>query len=444
MLWEQTPRIRITPPGPQAKKVLALDKRYISPSYTRAYPLVAKKGSGMIVEDVDGNRYLDFTAGVAVCTTGHCHPEVVEAIQKQCAELIHMIGTDFYYPHQALVAEKLAEITPGKFPKKVFLANTGAESVEAALKLSRFYTRRPRFIAYISCFHGRTMGALSLTSSKIVQRRYYAPLLSEVTHIPYPYCYRCLFNLAYPKCQFACLKYLTDVLFTKVVPPEEVAAIVIEPIQGEGGYVVPPDGYLKELRKICDKFHILFVADEVQSGMGRTGKMFALEHWGVVPDIVCIAKGIASGMPLSAMVSRAELQTWPAGAHANTFGGNPVACAAAMKTIELLERGLIANAARTGAYLMKRLNALKNKYDFIGDVRGKGLMLGVEIVRDRKSKTRDPEHRNNIVQWCFRHGLIIMGCGENSIRFSPPLIITNDDVDKGLEIFTRALKTVKR
>jgi len=446
------PWIKVTPPGPKARKVLARDRHYISPSFTRAYPLVARRGSGMVIEDEDGNRYLDFNAGVAVCITGHCHPEVVAVIRQQAGELIHMIGTDFYYHHQSDIAEKLAEITPGRFPKKVFLANTGAEAVEAALKLSRYYTKRPRFIAYIGAFHGRTFGALSLTSSKAVQRRYFAPLLPEVTHIPYPYCYRCVFNLTHPKCNFACLNYLEDIIFKKVVPPEEVAAVIVEPIQGEGGYIMPPDGYFQHLRKLCDRYGILLVADEVQSGMGRTGKMFAIEHWKTIPDIICIAKGVASGMPLSAMVSRAELQTWPAGAHANTFGGNPVTCVAAMKTIELLENGLIDNAARTGRYLLNRLMNLKNKYGFIGDVRGKGLMIGVEIVKDKRDKIparqgsrclaggKDPARRNKIVERCFKRGLLILGCGDNNIRFSPPLIVTRNQIDIALEIFEDALK----
>ncbi|MBI4833256.1 MAG: acetyl ornithine aminotransferase family protein [Planctomycetes bacterium] len=441
MTERESPRIVVAPPGPMAKKVLAKDKKYISPSYTRAYPLVAKRGYGMTIEDEDGNRYFDFTAGVAVCNTGHCHPEIVQAIQEQSAELLHMIGTDFYYHHQSDLAEKLAQITPGNMAKKAFLANTGAESVEAAMKLARYSTRRPRYVGYIGAFHGRTMAALSITSSKIVQRRYYAPLLSEVTHINYPYCYRCVFNLTHPKCNLYCLNYLKDVLFNKTVPPEEVAALIIEPIQGEGGYVVPPPDYLPALRKLCDEFGILLVVDEVQSGMGRTGKMFAAEHWKVVPDITCIAKGIASGMPLSAIVAKASIMDkWVAGAHANTFGGNPVACAAAMKTIELLENGLVENARKMGDYFMKELNSLKNKYKFIGDVRGKGLMIGVEIVKDKKTRAKNPDRRSRIVNYCFKHGLIIMGCGDSSIRFSPPLIITKEDIDIALEIFEQALK----
>ncbi|MFA5795019.1 MAG: acetyl ornithine aminotransferase family protein [Candidatus Brocadiia bacterium] len=435
------PYIRVTPPGPEAKKVLAKDHRYISPSYTRSYPFVAERGYGMMIEDPDGNRYLDFNAGVAVLTTGHCHPEIVNAIQRQSEQLIHMIGTDFYYRWQSDVAERLTQITPGKFPKKAFLANTGAEAVEAGIKLARYYTKRLRMIAYIGAFHGRTMGALSLTASKAVQRRYFSPLLSEVTHIPYPYCYRCVFNLTYPKCNFACISYLKDMIFAKVSPPEDVAAIVFEPIQGEGGYVVPPKGYLEELEKLAKKYGILLVCDEIQSGLGRTGKMFAIEYTSVKPDIILVAKGIASGLPLSAMVSKAELMTWGPGAHANTFGGNPVSCAAALKTMDMLQESLVENARVTGDYLLKRLKGLMNKYDFIGDVRGRGLMLGVEIVKDRKTKAKDPDRRNSIVQKCFKTGLLIIGCGENTIRWSPALIVTKSDIDVAMEIFEKALKS---
>ncbi|MDI6732613.1 MAG: acetyl ornithine aminotransferase family protein [Planctomycetota bacterium] len=439
-LVDNKPYIRVSPPGPEAIKVLKKDARYISPSYTRAYPLVAQRGEGMMIEDPDGNRYLDLNAGVAVCTTGHCHPDIVRAIEEQSKTLIHMIGTDFYYRWQADAAQVLTEITPGKFAKKVFLANTGAEAVESGIKLARYAQRRPRMIAYIGCFHGRTMGALSLTASKAVQRRHFSPLLADVTHIPYPYCYRCIFNLSYPKCNFACLSYLEDVIFTKVAPPEDVSAIIVEPIQGEGGYIVPPDGYFQALKKITDKYGILLIVDEIQSGMGRTGKMFAIEYWKIEPDIICLGKGAASGMPFSAMVARAGLHKWPAGAHANTFGGNPVCCAAALKTIELLQESLVENARVCGNYLLKCLKNLQNKYDFIGDVRGKGLMVGVEIVKNRKTKTKDPERRNSIVQNAFKKGLLILGCGENTIRFCPPLIITKDDIDITMEIFGKVLR----
>ncbi|MEW6025915.1 MAG: acetyl ornithine aminotransferase family protein [Planctomycetota bacterium] len=436
------PLIKVTPPGPEARKVLAKDKKYVSPSCTRGYPFVAERGYGMMVEDPDGNRYMDMNAGVAVNATGHSHPEVVRVIKEQAEQLIHMIGADFYYRWQSDLAEAVCQITPGKFAKKAFLACTGTEAIEAAIKLARYHTRRPRMIAYIGSFHGRTMGALSLTASKAAQRRHFSPMLSEVTHIPYPYCYRCLFNLTYPKCNFACLSYLEDVIFNKVAPADDVAAVVIEPIQGEGGYVVPPDGYMQKLRALTAKHGILLIVDEIQSGLGRTGKMFAIEHWKVEPDMVCIAKGIASGMPLSAMVAKASIMTWPAGAHANTFGGNPVCCAAALKTIEMLNDSLIANARSTGDYLLKRLKGLQNKYDFVGDVRGKGLMVGIEIVKNRKTKAKDLEKRTKIVNECFKSGILLVGCGENNIRFSPPLIITKSDIDVAMEIMGKVLRKV--
>lgn len=439
MYFVNKPHIRITPPGPKAKKIWAQSKRYIASCIPWAYPLVAERGRGIVIEDTDGNYYFDFTAGVAVCNTGHCHPEIVKVIKEQSERLLHMIGTDFYHRYQADAAEEIARITPGNYPKKTFLANSGAEAVEAGIKLARYYTRRPRMIAFIGAFHGRTMGALSLTASKAVQRRYFAPMLSEVTHVPYPYCYRCVFNLTYPKCNFACIDYIKE-LFNKVVPPEEVAAIVLEPIQGEGGYVVPPPGYFQALQKLARAHDILLICDEVQSGVGRTGKMFAIEHWGVVPDIICISKGIGSGMPIGAMVSPAKLHTWGPGAHANTFGGNPVACMAALKTIELVERSLMVNARKVGEYLLKRLTTLKNKYEIIGDVRGKGLMIGVEIVKNKKTKAKAIEKRNKIEIECFKKGLLILGCGDTTIRFSPPLIVTTEQIDIALEIFEKVIR----
>jgi len=436
------PQIRLTPPGPKAKKILAQSRRYIASCIPWAYPLVAERGHGMVIEDADGNRYLDFNAGVGVCNTGHCHPEIVKVIKDQSERLLHMIGTDFYHRYQADMAEELTRITPGRFPKKAFLANSGAEAVEAGIKLARYYTRRPKMIAFIGGFHGRTLGALALTASKAVQRRYFAPLLPEVIHVPYGYCYRCAFNLTYPKCNFACINYIRDVLFTKVVPPEEVAAIVFEPIQGEGGYIVPPAGYFQALQKLARAYGILLICDEVQSGIGRTGKMFAIEHWGIIPDIICLAKGLGSGLPIGAMVAPTKLHTWGPGAHANTFGGNPVSCMAALKTIELVKNSLMENARQVGAYLLKRLNTLKNKYEIIGDVRGKGLMIGVEIVQNKKTRTKAPEKRTKIVETCFKKGLLLLGCGDTTIRFSPPLIVTPKEVDVALEIFEKALRRI--
>ena len=432
-------------PGPKARKVLRKDQDFVSQSYTRVYPLVVKKAKGVWVEDVDGNRFLDFNSGIAVCNTGHCHPRVVEAIHLQAEQLIHMSGSDFYYEAQSALAAKLAEITPGPKQKKVFFGNSGAEAIEAALKLARFHTRRPFVLAFLGAFHGRTMGALSLTASKAIFEKGFSPLLPGVTHVPFPYCYRCPYHQQpYPKCSCACVEWIREDLFKRSIPPEEVAAIFVEPIQGEGGYVVPPPEFHKKLFDLAKEFGILFVADEVQSGMGRTGKMMAIEHWGITPDIFALAKGIASGMPLGAMVSQSEVMDWVRGSHASTFGGNPISCQAALTTIELLQEGLIENAAMQGEYLLNHLRGLQKRFDLIGDVRGKGLMIGIEIVRDQETREKAVEERNKIIQGCFEKGLLILGCGENVIRFSPPLIITKREADIGLTILEEVLKKVEK
>ncbi len=436
------PLIRTPLPGPNGKRVMEKDARHMSPSYTRGYPLVIQKAQGMWVEDVDGNVFLDFTAGIAVCATGHSHPKVVAAIEEQSRRFLHMAGTDFYYSAQADLAERLVEIPPGDFDKRVFLTNSGAESVEAAIKLARYATKRPRMIAFYGAFHGRTMGALSLTASKAVQRRGFAPLLSEVTHVPYAYCYRCPYNLRPDTCEMACARFIEEQLFPRFVPPEEVAAIFVEPIQGEGGYVAPPLAYFRALRDICDRHGILLVADEIQSGLGRTGKWFAIEHWGIVPDIVCMAKGLASGLPIGAMVSRADLHTWDAGAHANTFGGNPVACAAAIATLDLIRDGLLENAARVGAHLEGRLRELASRHPIVGDVRGKGLMLGMEIIEGPRTRAKAHDLREAIVTACFERGLLLLGCGENTIRFCPALVATERDADLAVGILGAALDAV--
>jgi 4-aminobutyrate aminotransferase len=431
-------------PGPQAKAWVEKDTAAVSPSYTRSYPFVMDHGKGSEVWDVDGNRFIDFNAGIAVTVTGHCHPAVVRAIQEQAAKFIHMSGTDFYYPQQIELAEKLTAITPGNEPKQVFLTNSGTEAIEAALKLARYATRRPRFLAFLGSFHGRSMGSLSLTASKSVQRKGFAPLLPGVTHVPYGYCYRCPLHLKYPDCDIACVDYIEDVLFKTAVPPEEVAAIFVEPIQGEGGYVVPPPEFHVRLKELTERYGILFVADEIQSGMGRTGKMFAIEHWGVVPDIVCIAKGIASGMPLGAMVARKSLMTWEPGAHATTFGGNPVCCAAALETIRLIEGGFMENAARVGQRMMDRLNEIMADHPTMGNVRGKGLMIGIELVKDKGTKESAPELRNEVVQRAFEKGLLILGCGPNTVRFMPALNISQEIADEGLAIFEEAFTEVEK
>ena len=418
------------------------DTSFVSPSYTRVYPLVVESARGLWVRDVDGNRFLDFTAGIAVNSTGHCHPEVVEAIRDQADRLIHMSGTDFYYGPQIALAEKLAGIANISGGPKVFFANSGTEAIEASFKLARYHTRRDQTIAFFGAFHGRTMGALSLSASKAYQRKYYTPFVPGITHVPYPNCYRCPFGVGYPTCGVACVRWIEDPLFRTSISPEEVAAIFVEPIQGEGGYIVPPPEFHLELSKLAKKYGILLVADEIQSGMGRTGKMFAMEHFGVEPAIMALAKGIASGMPLGAMIASSELMDWHAGSHASTFGGNPVSCRAALATIDLLEKGLIENARIRGRQLMAGLGEMQKTIECMGDVRGIGLMVGVELVKDRVTRESAPELRDRVVRGAFQNGLLLLGCGESTIRFCPPLVISEEEVDTGLSIFERTLRKI--
>ena len=436
------PDIKTTLPGPNAAALIGVDRNHVSPSYTRIYPLVAEKGEGLWIHDPDGNTFLDFTSGIAVCATGHCHPRVVNAIKEQANKLLHMSGTDFYYTSQITLAEKLAQLAPGDGDNKVFFGNSGAEAVEAAFKLARWYTKRELNIAFFGAFHGRTMGALSLTASKTIQKKHYNPLIPGITHIPYAYCYRCPYNMSYPECGIECVRWVEDTLFRTTMPAEEVAAIFVEPIQGEGGYIVPPPEFHREFHKLAKKYGILYVADEVQSGMGRTGKMFAMEHFGTVPDIMALAKGIASGLPLGAMVARSDIMVWEAGSHASTFGGNPISCRAALATIELLEAELMENAKIRGEYLMTRLRELQKSIECIGDVRGKGLMVGVELVKDRVTKERATDWRNEVIQKAFQKGLLLLGCGENTIRFSPALTVTAEEIDTCLSIFGETLREV--
>jgi len=428
------PILKTPLPGPEAQKILALDRQFVSPSYTRDYPLVARRGQGMMVEDVDGNTFLDFAAGIAVVATGHCHPEVVAAIQKQAAELIHISGTDFYYPSLAELAQKLASIAPGAEAKRVYFGNSGAEAVEAAIKLAKYHTKRDKLVAFHGAFHGRTMGALSLTASRAIQRKGFGTLLSGVFHMPFPDTYRGTYGVR-PECASAdCLSYLENELFRRRVDPEEVAAIFIEPIQGEGGYLPAPPEFLQGLQRICRRQGILLVADEVQSGMGRTGKWWAVEHAGVEPDIICTAKGIASGMPLSAVIARASVMDWPPGAHASTFGGNPVCIAASLATMRLLERGYIANAARMGEFILGRMADWREKHKIVGDIRGKGVMIGIEIVRDQKTKEKAPDLRNRLVQMGFQKGLLVLGSGDTTLRLAPPLIVEEEQADFALNV----------
>jgi 4-aminobutyrate aminotransferase len=443
-MQEEIPSIRTPLPGPEAQKVLALDHQFISPSYTRDYPMVAKRGKGVAVEDVDGNVFLDFAAGIAVVSTGHCHPDVVQAIQLQAETLIHISGTDFYYPLLAQLAEKLALITPGKFAKRVVFGNSGAEAIEAAIKIARYHTRRHRLIAFLGAFHGRTLGALSLTASKAVQRRGFGPLLAGVAHVPYPNPYHCPAGHRAPECECDCTEFMEKELFRTAVPPDEVAAIVVEPIQGEGGYIVPPPKFLGRLRQIADRYGILLIFDEVQCGMGRTGKMWACEHSGVVPDILVTAKGIASGLPLGVAVARAELMDWSPGAHASTFGGNPVACAAALETIRLLEEKYVANAGRMGEYILGCLADWPHRHPFVGHVRGRGLMIGIELVKSQETREPNAEARDNVIKKAFHRGLLILGCGESTVRLMPPLIVEREQADIALEILDRCLSEVEK
>ncbi|HTP33187.1 MAG TPA: acetyl ornithine aminotransferase family protein [Candidatus Acidoferrales bacterium] len=433
------PQIAGPLPGPRARAIIARDSQVVSPSYTRCYPLVAERGEGAMIEDVDGNRFLDFNAGIAVVAAGHCHPEVVCAIQEQAARLIHMSGTDFYYEGMVALAETLARIAPGDVPRRVSFGNSGAEAIEGCIKLARYTTGREKIIAFFGSFHGRTMGALSLTSRKAVQRAGFGPLVPGVVHAPYPYCYRCPYGQEPETCAVECVKHIEDTLLKTIAPAEEIAAIVVEPVQGEGGYVVPPKKFFDELTRVANAHGILLVLDEVQSGMGRTGRMFAAEHFDLVPDILAVAKGIASGMPLGATVARADLMTWPPGAHASTFGGNPVCCAAALTTIALLERELIDNAARMGAHMKERLLEWPVRFPVVGDVRGLGLMLGVELVRDRFTKERAPLLRDRVLDLAFQRGLLVLGAGDSTIRLCPPLVITRDQCDFALDTLEACL-----
>lgn len=423
------PEIRTPLPGPKAQAIIRRDAAVLSPSYTRPYPLVAEKGEGAIVIDADGNRFLDCNAGIAVVATGHCHPEVVAAIQRQAEKLIHMSGTDFFYENMVQLAEKLAALAPGGLPRRVYFGNSGTEAIEAAIKMARYHTGRGRLLAFLGGFHGRTLGALSLTGSKAVQRKGFGPLLPGVTHVPYAYCYRCAYNRHPETCAVECVKVIEDQILRTIVPADEVAAIVVEPVQGEGGYIVPPPKFFEELRRLAQKHGIAIIADEVQSGMGRTGKMWASEHFDLVPDILAVAKGIASGMPLSATVARSELMQWKPGAHASTFGGNPVSVAASLATIELLERELIENASRIGAHILERMRSWPVRFACVGEVRGLGLMIGVEFVTDQESRTPAPELRDRIVQMAFERGLLMLGAGVSAIRLSPPLVITKAQAD---------------
>jgi 4-aminobutyrate aminotransferase len=440
----KTSRLITALPGPKAQEVIAADAKFMSPSFTREYPLVAKKGHGAIVEDVDGNSFLDFAAGIAVCSTGHCHPKVVEAIQKQAAELIHISGTDFYYQQLPQLAERLVATMPGGEAKKVFFGNSGTEAVEGAIKLARYATKRDKLIAFYGCFHGRTLGSLSLTASKNTQRKHFGTLLGGVEHIPYPYAYRCALSHTPETCGTEILELLEQQIFKRLFAPEEIAAIIIEPIQGEGGYIPAPAFFLQELQRICNRHGILLIADEVQSGMGRTGKWWAYQHAGIEPDIVCVAKGIASGMPLGAIVARESVMNWKKGSHGSTFGGNPVCLAAALATLELIERGYRENARKMGEYIFSRIQDWPRRFNVVGDVRGKGLMIGIEIVRDQKTKEKAADLRDAVINKAFHKGLLVLSTGENCVRVSPPLLIDEEQADFGIRTLEECLRETEK
>jgi len=431
-------------PGPEARAWAERDRRVTSPSYTRDYTLVVDHAIGSVITDPDGNRFLDMTAGIAVTATGHCHPYVVAAIREQAGRCLHMSGTDFYYKPQILLAERLAAVAPISGDSRVYFCNSGAEAIEAALKLARYHTGREHVIAFWGAFHGRTYGAMSLGGSKVVQRRGFSPMVPSIHHVSYPNPYRPPGGVGADQLVDFTFREIEDQVFKRLVGPEEVAAVFVEPIQGEGGYIVPPTDFLPRLRRLCDEHGILLVLDEVQSGMGRTGRMWAAEHVGVEPDILATAKGIASGMPLGAMIAREEVMDWESGAHASTFGGNPVACAAALATIELLEAGLMRNAAEVGEHLQSELRKVQTSCPEIGDVRGRGLMVVAEFVEDRESRKLAPKLRNAVVMECFRRGLLVLGCGESGIRFCPALTISRPQVDKALGILAQAVQEAAR
>jgi 4-aminobutyrate aminotransferase len=436
------PRITTPPPGPKGRAIIERDRAWTSTAYIKEYPLVVERGSGVVVEDVDGNRYLDFMAGIAVASTGHAHPKVVAAITEAASRFLHICGGDFYYEGMAALCERLARLAPGPSKKRVFLTNSGAEAVEGAMKMARHATRRPAFIAFDGAFHGRTYGAMSLTSSKAVQRAGFGPFLPDVHHVAYPNRYRCPHCAGAPACTCDCVRAIETGLFARRLDPRDVAAIFVEPVQGEGGYIVPPAGFLTALRELCDRHGILLVCDEVQCGIGRTGRMFACEYDGIEPDILVAAKGLGSGMPIGAIVAREAVMTLPAGAHGSTFGGNPVCCAAALATLDLVERDLTANAREMGARLLAGLQRIADRHRTIGQARGLGLMLGIEFVRDPDTREPAPDRSAELVQRAFRRGLLLLGAGKSTVRLAPPLVIDEYDVETALGIIDEVVTEV--
>lgn len=444
LLALDAPYIHTEIPGPRARRLVEEDHEYVSHSYIKEYPLAVARGRGAVIEDVDGNRFLDFMGGVGVAMVGHSPPGVVEAIKAQADRFLHICGTDFYYSSMVNLARTLAELAPGPGKKKVYFGNSGTEVVEAAMKLARFHTRRPHLLAFHGAFHGRTYGSLSLTSSKVGQRRGFAPFVPSVHHVPYAYCYRCPYGKTYPSCDVYCADVIEKRLLTSMVPPDEIAGIFVEPVQGEGGYIVPPLEFHQKLRDMADRHGIMLVADEVQSGMGRTGKMFAIEHYDVVPDVIVTAKGLSSGMPLGALIARDEVMTWGRGSHGSTYGGNPVSCEAALATVHALRDGALDHGAEMGKRLEGHLHRLKEKHRLIGDIRGKGLMQGIELVVDRDTKEPAEAECDQVIQMAFTKGVLLLPCGESVIRFSPPLVITAEQIDRGIDILDEVFTAVEK
>ncbi len=436
----KVPDIKVTPPGPKAREIIERDHAF-GATTTKSAPIVVKRAHGSIVEDVDGNLLIDFASGISVLNVGHTHPKVVDAISKQASEFTHFAGTDFYYDVQARLAERLGKITPGRHRKKVFFGNSGAEANEAAIKVAKSHTKRQMFLAFLGAFHGRTQGALSLTASKAKQRAGFFPSMPGVVHVPYAYCYRCPYKLTYPSCDLYCANIIEDTYMKTVAPPEDTAGIFVEPVQGEGGYIVPPPGWMDRIAKIAKDNELLLIDDEVQSGFGRTGKMWAIEHSKAVPDILTSAKSLGSGVPIGAAVYRAEMDFPESGKHSNTFGGNPIACAASLATIDVIEdEDLVARSAKVGAHLAKRLDDMMDRYEFIGDRRSIGLMQATEFVTDKRSKQPDPKRRDAITKDAYEHGLIVLPCGESSLRYIPPLNIPMDLLDAGLDVLEDCMR----
>ena len=440
------PKIIVEPPGPRAREIIKRDEKLTSPSLTRTAPLVGVKAEGVWVEDIDGNVFLDFGSGIAVVNIGHSHRKVVEAIKKQVETCDHINSCDYYTVPQVEYAEKLLAALPGKFAKRVFFGNSGAEAVECAIKIAKWHSGgKPYMISFIGGFHGRTMGALSLTSTNSSARRFFFPMMPGVMHVPYAYCYRCVFNMTYPDCGMYCVKYIEEVVFKKLISPDEVAGLIVEPIQGAGGYIVPPKEFLPSLRKICDTNHITMIADEIQTGFGRTGKMLCCEHTNVTPDVVVMSKAIAGGLPMSACISKAEFMDWAPNAHENTLGGNPIVVAAALAVLDVLTaEGLIENAAKVGDYMLERYKEIMKDCELVGDVRGKGMMVGIELVKDRETKEYATKQRDDLILRTFKRGLLILGAGPSSIRLAPPLVTTIEQAEVGIGIFEEELKAVSK